>query len=212
MQERATFWARAAASGWMRVVGLSDHLTFAASLVLLALGAFGVSIKFGPEWLAPSLLAALLAAMVLDGAYIEWRDKPVTDTEPPGGGFAAEDAAIKQLRERIVRVRDHDFQGKPTSESRDCADLFAWEMADSLAEGVLWTAARYHGTWHGLSDAPFRAFLQECTLAGCVDTRIVRDPTDGDLSEACITDFGIRVVQRIRALQQAEWDAEDAAE
>ncbi len=107
MHSRRAFWARAAVLGWHQVVSLKDHLELATLLSLAGLGLVGISIKQGPSWLAPAILLLALALMVLDGAYIQWRDAD----NKAGGENAGLPAAPDEVDAVIAKLSVHTMVG-----------------------------------------------------------------------------------------------------
>jgi hypothetical protein len=74
LHSRRRFWIGAVGKGWREVVGLKDHLEVALVLFVGALIVGGVSFRFGGQWYALSFALAILAAIILDGAYLEWKE------------------------------------------------------------------------------------------------------------------------------------------
>src|SRR5688572_12343695 len=75
MNQRRRFWMRSIVRGWMEVVALKDHLEIATILVvavaaLVGITTLGLSI---PLWIhATGIVLAILAVVILDGAFLEW--------------------------------------------------------------------------------------------------------------------------------------------
>lgn len=101
MRSRMRYWGRAAVFGWQQVIGLKDHIELAIVLLLFGLALAGISLVHGPSWLLPSMLMLAFAAMVLDGAFVQWR---AADSEVSAGMASRQPAPrhVPRNRDQIV--------------------------------------------------------------------------------------------------------------
>jgi hypothetical protein len=82
IESRRRFWFRALFNGWQSVVGLKDHLEIAFLLSAGFVLAAGIGIALGGQWWTVTLALAVLLAIVLEGAYLTWRELDITSDVP----------------------------------------------------------------------------------------------------------------------------------
>jgi hypothetical protein len=203
---RRRFWAAALVRGWQQVVSLIDHLGVAVALAVGAAAAFGISFAIGGPWWSLGVALAICCAVVLDGAFLAWKDQyniASATGDPQARDVERAIAALKERRIRVRQLRDQE------PEFEDFEFLFAIDLADRLATGGL--TPEYDGSPEFYSERVLRAVLGELRIQGMVDVqRRVEERDRGyphTVEDFFLNDFGARVLREI----QRRWEQEEQA-
>lgn len=113
------------------MVTLKDHIELAILLLVLVLAFAGFGIWKGPSWLVPSGFVALLAVLVLDGAYIQWREERGKAThQAQESSTETIDKAIAMLKGGSLLLKYENKEMTPTY-----AQVFM-AISDHLSNGL----------------------------------------------------------------------------